>query len=368
MAGLVRRGGPAICNIAVTNACNATCEFCNFAHDKGKVETLRWIDADRFGAALDILYARDIRYINFFGGETLLHPRLPELVAMVTDRDMGAIVITNGWLLPSRLEELAKAGLRTVAISIDSAQMSRHEANRGLKGLGRRIAEANARMPELGMQAFAQVTMSRLVTDYQALVAVLRELGFAALTFSYPQNSALGSTTLAWSSESRLVNFTTGELVDAFDAADSLRDRFPVNNPRPSMRDMQRHLRGEPEHFECYAGYKSFYMDWNFDIWRCDRWAERMCSVWDFPNQPAIRDGCTACIADCYRDSSVMLHFAVSIGDSLDRLANGEILAAMKTIADRRNWESLGAIISNAKVLAHRGKVGRRKPAPVSAA
>ncbi len=124
MAKLIRRGGPAICNIAVTNACNATCEFCNFAHDKGKVGTLRWIDAERFADALDILHARGIRYINFFGGETLLHPRLPDLVAMATQKGMGAIVITNGWLLAARLDELAAAGLRTVAVSIDSAHMA----------------------------------------------------------------------------------------------------------------------------------------------------------------------------------------------------------------------------------------------------
>lgn len=360
MAKLVSRGGPAICNIAVTNSCNATCEFCNFAHDKNKVGTLRWIDADRFAAALDILYARDIRYINFFGGETLLHPRLPDLVATAVRKGMGAIVITNGWLLPKRLDELARAGLRTVAISIDSARMEEHETNRGLKGLGRRIVEANARMKTLGMQSFAQVTISRLVNDYRALIPALRELGFSALTFSYPQNTALGSTTLAWSGDSKLVNFAPDELVRAFDAADALRAEFPVNNPRPSIRDMQRHLRGEPEHFECYAGYKSFYMDWNFDIWRCDRWAEPMCSVWDFAQTPLIRDKCTACIADCYRDSSVMLHFAVSLGDAFDQFARGEIWAALKTMANRRNFESLGAIMANAKVLAHRGRTGPR--------
>jgi hypothetical protein len=129
------------------------------------------------------------------------------------------------------------------------------------------------------------------------------------------------------------------------------------------MKDMTRHLRGEQEHFECYGGYKSFYMDWNYDIWRCDRWSEPMCSVWEFGKTPDVRDGCKACIADCYRDSSVMLHFAVSLGDACDQFARGEILTALKTIADKRNFESLDAIISNAKVLAHRGRVGPAKPA-----
>jgi hypothetical protein len=30
--------------------------------------------------------------------------------------------------------------------------------------------------------------------------------------------------------------------------------------------DMKRHLRGAPERFACYGGFKSFYLDWNYDL------------------------------------------------------------------------------------------------------
>src|SRR6185437_8765585 len=112
-----------------------------------------------------------------------------------------------------------------------------------------------------------------------------------------------------------------------------------------------RHVRGQRERFVCYGGYKSFYMDWNYDIWRCDAWSKPLCSVWEFADTPLVRDGCTACIADCYRDSSVMLHFAVSLGDALDGLGEGRITAALKALADRRNLNSLGAVAGNFKVL-----------------
>jgi hypothetical protein len=187
-----------------------------------------------------------------------------------------------------------------VYVSIDASEMAVHEENRGLKGLGERIRSATARMPSLGMTALAQVTMSKLIGDYRTLVPLLRNLGFSAVAFSYPQQARLGSSSLAWSSDSRLVNFKSTELVEAFDAVDDLRSVFPVNNPRASVADMKQHLRGQPERFVCYGGYKSFYMDWNFDMWRCDAWDKRMCSVWEFAEAPLIRDGCTACIADCY--------------------------------------------------------------------
>jgi MoaA/NifB/PqqE/SkfB family radical SAM enzyme len=364
MLKLVPRGGPALCNVAVTNACNATCDFCNFAYDKGRVGKLRWIDSRRFDDALAILHRRDVRFVSFFGGETLLHPGLPEMIAMAVARGMVPAVITNGWLLAARLDQLAAAGLKTVYVSIDSADIAAHEANRGLRGLGRRIREATMRMPALGMLPLAQVTMNRLISDYQALAPALRDLGFAAVAFSYPQRAALGSTTLAWSNESKLVAFSDAELVEAFDAVNGLRGAFPVTNPSASTDDMKRHLRGETEHFACYGGFKSFYLDWNYDIWRCDAWNKPMCSVWDFGEAPLIRDGCTACIADCYRDSSVMLHFAVSLSDALGEARTGHMIRALKTLADGRNLTSLGAISENAAILSRlaRGRAANRTP------
>jgi hypothetical protein len=39
-----------------------------------------------------------------------------------------------------------------------------------------------------------------------------------------------------------------------------------------------------------------------------------------------------------------MLHFAVSIGDTLDGICEGKLAAALKTIANTRNLESLSAV------------------------
>jgi hypothetical protein len=78
------------------------------------------------------------------------------------------------------------------------------------------------------------------------------------------------------------------------------------------------------------------------DLWRCDAWDKRMCSVWDFTKTSLVRDGCTACIADCYRDSSVMLHFAVSLGDALNFWVNipaNRAAAGLQRTASRRLFQ-----------------------------
>src|SRR5438094_10436846 len=106
------------------------------------------------------------------------------MIAMSVAKGMGPAIITNGWLLSSRLDQLAASGLRTVYVSIDDPWMADHEANRGLKGLGERIRSATSRMLSLGMNALAQVTIGKLIVDYCALVPLLTEFCFDAVTFS----------------------------------------------------------------------------------------------------------------------------------------------------------------------------------------
>jgi MoaA/NifB/PqqE/SkfB family radical SAM enzyme len=357
---LVARGGPAVCNVSVTNVCNATCGFCNFAHDKGFVTDRRWLDADRLEAALGILRERgDVRYVTFMGGEPLLHPRIAEMAATALRLGLQPTLVTNGWQLPAQLDRLAGAGIKTLFVSIDSPDAAVHERNRGLKGVCARIADANRRMPALGITPIASVAMSKLVDDYEALGRFLVELGFAAVTFSYPRRSALGSSSLVWSEDSDLVDLTPERLIAAFEQVNALRRTLPVHNPRASVADMQRRLRGEPERFACFGGYKYFYMDWNYDLWRCEAWDKPICPVWEFDATRTVRDGCQACTTDCYRDASVMLHFAVSLGDAAEGVRRGRPGAALAALADRRNFTALGAILENGSRLSRLAGLGK---------
>src|SRR5688572_33242255 len=133
-------GGPSCCNIAVTNVCNATCDFCNYAKDKDFVTEKKWLDAERLNRALDILHARGIRYITFSGGEPMLHPKLYDMISAVAFRGMRPAMVTNGSALTEQnIRDLATAGLKTLFISIDSPEAEKHEKNRGLPGVFEKI-------------------------------------------------------------------------------------------------------------------------------------------------------------------------------------------------------------------------------------
>ena len=138
--------------------------------------------------------------------------------------------------------------------------------------------------------------MSRLV-DYPALPDALRELGFGAVTFSYPLRT-LPSSYLTCA-ESSLVDFTPEELDTAFQAVKALTRDFPVLNPVASIEDMQRHLRGEPEMFGCLAGWKSFYLEWHLHSGVVTTGTGSSATSETLTELSALRDGSTARMIDC---------------------------------------------------------------------
>jgi MoaA/NifB/PqqE/SkfB family radical SAM enzyme len=331
---------PAVCDVSVTNVCNAACDFCSYARDKDVVRERRWIDRTALARALPILYGRGIRYLAFQGGEPLLHP---DIVAMV--RDVRAIgirpaLITNGWLLPQYIEPLVASGLGTLLVSIDSHSMTTHEANRGLRGLGERIRVGLRHAGEHRMMRLACVTVNRLV-DYDRLPDLLRWLGFDAVTFSYPRREPLGSSSLVYSEKSELVAFERDELLRALDAIAAMKERFPVLNPAASIADIKRHVRGEPERFPCVGGHKYFYLDWNLDIWRCEAWSKPLGSVFDLERVEDQRERCTACMMTCYRDTSVLMHAGVAVAGAVTTMASGHLLKAAGMLFRRSVAESL---------------------------
>ena len=69
-----------------------------------------------------------------------------------------------------------------------------------------------------------------------------------------------------------------------------------------------------------------------------------MCSNYEFDSSKLIRDGCTRCMIDCYRDPSVLQFIAVNASDVYHHFRKGELRAAARKIFDRRNLTSLKAV------------------------
>jgi MoaA/NifB/PqqE/SkfB family radical SAM enzyme len=264
---------------------------------------------------------------------------------------MVIILVTNGSrLTPDSIHALKDSGLSSIVISIDAASARAHEQNRRLPTVCERIRKANGLLKTLRIQTTASVTMSRLIENYADLPAFLRDLGFDSVTFSYPLTT-LGSSFLGHA-ESRLVRFTSEELLQAFEDVKKLKLRMHVVNPTASLEEMQRFVRKEPQRFACLGGYKYFYLDWNLLIWRCHNWESPMGSIFEFDDSQRIRDGCTRCMIDCYRDASLMQHVAVSVSDAIDQARHGMWRSAAHCLFKRTNLDSLKAVFEELRWIA----------------
>jgi MoaA/NifB/PqqE/SkfB family radical SAM enzyme len=347
---VLNHGGPGYLQFAITNICNADCGFCGFARSKFDPKARRSVTLQEARDVIDIAVRNHIGYLLFVGGEPMVHRDLRAMTRYAAERGIRPMICTNGGLWnDANMRALASDGLSSVIMSIDAHDVAKHEDNRGLPDVCKKIKKANEYFHSVGIQTTASITASRLIEDYEKLPAFLESVGFTSCTFSYPLTS-LASSYLSFS-DSGLVNFSKDELIGLFDKIKHMKKSsgYPVVNPTESLDEMQRHLRGEKEKFGCLGGHKYFYLDWNLDLYRCHFWETPMCKVYDWDDSKLIRDGCTRCMIDCYRDPSVLQHVAISVSDAYNNLKKGDLAGAAKNIFDSRNLTSLKAVWEDRK-------------------
>ncbi|MCK6499045.1 MAG: radical SAM protein, partial [Nitrospira sp.] len=209
-------GGPGYLQFAITNICNADCGFCGFARSQFDPKARRSVTLKEAQDVIDISVRNHIGYLLFVGGEPMVHRDIRAMVRYAAERGIRPMICSNGGLwTDDNMRGLAADGLASVIMSVDAHDVARHEKNRGLPDVCRKIRRANEVFGNLGIQTTASITASRLIDDYQAWPGFLRSLGFSTCTFSYPL-TALGSSYLSFSG-SDLVNYRVDELIEVFE-------------------------------------------------------------------------------------------------------------------------------------------------------
>lgn len=345
----LQNGGPGYLQFAITNICNAHCDFCGFSVDRFDKSARKSVTLQEAYDVIDIAVKNGIGFILFVGGEPLAHKDLPYMLKYAADSGLQPMICSNGSLwTDENVRMYAELGLTSVIMSIDATNIELHEKNRGLKGVCEKIAKANKLFRELGVESVASVTASKLIDDYQKLPQFLVSLGFDRCTFSYPLSikDPLESSYLSFS-DSGLVDYTTDELIMVFEKLAELKKNPDVTivNPLESFREMIHHLKKEPEVFPCLGGLKYFYLDWNLDLYRCHYWNKPMCKIYDFDSTKLIRDHCTKCMIDCYRDPSILQFIAVNMSDIYHGLKSFNMSSVLKKTFDKRNVTSIASVL-----------------------
>ena len=121
---------PILCNYYVTYRCNAYCAFCHFG-DHSPFRDSRHARTEDVLRNLSALRALGVRFIDFTGGEPLLHPEMDVLLRAAKRLRMKTSITTNGLLYPKYAERL-RGLVDLLHFSIDSADAAAHDASRGV--------------------------------------------------------------------------------------------------------------------------------------------------------------------------------------------------------------------------------------------
>src|ERR1700723_2555353 len=175
---VLNHGGPGYLQFAITNICNADCGFCGFARSKFDPKARRSVTLDEAKRVIDLAVKNHIGYLLFVGGEPMVHRDLRAMTRYAAERGIRPMICTNGGLWnDENMRALASDGLSSVIMSIDAHDVAKHEKNRGLPDVCKKIKKANEFFHSAGIQTTASNTASRLIDDYEKLPEFLESVG-----------------------------------------------------------------------------------------------------------------------------------------------------------------------------------------------
>lgn len=156
---------PVLSEVALTYSCNIKCRFCYASCTQSKKTSL---DIEGFKKVLDIIrYEAEVPSVSFTGGEPLLNKDLPKLIKYASKKNkMRVNLITNGTLItPRKAKELARMGLSSAQVSIESANSLEHDKITGVSGAHERSVAGLKALKEAGIIVHPHMTISSLNKD-----------------------------------------------------------------------------------------------------------------------------------------------------------------------------------------------------------
>ncbi|MBN1482973.1 radical SAM protein, partial [candidate division KSB1 bacterium] len=119
---------PLLLHYYVTERCNCRCTFCHI----WKIPAEKSDDASIAHVRKNLRDARQlgVRFVDFTGGEPLLHEKLPEMLFEAKRFGLRTSVTTNCLIYVQRSAEL-KGLIDFLHFSLDSLRAERHDASRG---------------------------------------------------------------------------------------------------------------------------------------------------------------------------------------------------------------------------------------------
>ena len=137
-------GKPFYVHFYVTRQCNLKCRMCNVWKNKDKKN----LSLEEIKIAANKIQKLGVSHVVITGGEPLIRKDLPEIISIFSKLNISTRLQTNGLILTEeKLDQLIKAGLDDITISLDTLDDKKQDYICGLKNIN--VASKSLKMLEL---------------------------------------------------------------------------------------------------------------------------------------------------------------------------------------------------------------------------
>lgn len=163
-------------DIALTYGCNNECPHCYNEADRLEMPSL---PLGEWYAVIDRLGELGVPHLILTGGEATLHPDLPKIIRYADSLGMIVGLNTNGRHIAHKpyMEELGKAGLNHVQVTLGSSRAEVHDAMMGAKAFEQTVAGIENAVASK-VHVITNTTLMRANMDHvEEIIDYLYELG-----------------------------------------------------------------------------------------------------------------------------------------------------------------------------------------------
>jgi MoaA/NifB/PqqE/SkfB family radical SAM enzyme len=262
-----------------------------------------------------------VRFITLTGGEPLLHKDFDKIVAKCTEENIISSILNADARLftEERMDALKKAKVDYVAISIDHHTNKVEYESRKIPKLLDHISKAVKGLKKRGIKTLASVLISNFNhKSLRKLCEKCKEIGFDNIAINYPEFSESPVYTLGGDA----INLSKNEVIKALEEIKILKKDFKIVNPTVSLDNIITYLKGEKPPYMCLGGYRTLFVDWNFNVYPCMHLPNHMGDVLKLKKKDFKKIPCNQCNMSWYRDFSVYFQGFHSLGPIIREIPN----------------------------------------------
>lgn len=234
--------------IELTDRCNQVCQHC---YRESSPQKSSFMDKENFAGLIETLGLEGTLVVEFTGGEPLLHPDFPEMLALACEYMETVSLITNGTLLDRKIigtiKELNQhASKILVSLTLNSCYEEKHDNFVGLKGSYQKVLQSIRQLSAAGIPVRVSMNVTKDNLHEMKATAEVAFKNGATIFAAAPVNEE-------GRAENSGICLKEGEDWDSFDRAFlDLKRTFPEKVfvlPEPVLKEIY--------HYTCGAGTRT---------------------------------------------------------------------------------------------------------------